>query len=82
MCQYHTISNTLKGLKSKNALFDLISSSVCVTSLSGLLNCVWPLLVPSTAAVLTIDVHSWQHHRHLGSTSFVVAGGGKQQMIL
>lgn len=38
--------------------------------------------VPSTAAVLTIDVHSWQHHRHLGSTSFVVAGGGKQKMIL
>lgn len=24
-----------------------------------------------------VYVHSWQHHRHLGSTSLVVAGGRK-----
>lgn len=36
----------------------------------------------ATAAVLTVDVHRWQHHRHLGPPSFVVAGGRKEEMIL
>lgn len=36
----------------------------------------------ATAALLTVDVHRWQHHGHLGSTPFVVAGGRKEEMIL
>lgn len=35
-----------------------------------------------SAATLTVYVHRWQNHRHLGSTSFVVVGGRKQEMIL
>lgn len=36
----------------------------------------------ATAAVLTVDVHRWQHHGHLGPPSFVVAGGRKEEMVL
>lgn len=32
------------------------------------------LFVPYDALVY---VHGWQHHRHLGSTSFIVVGGRK-----
>ena len=31
---------------------------------------------------LTVYVHGGQHHGHLGATSFVVAGGRKEQVIL
>lgn len=34
------------------------------------------------AAILTVDVHRWQHHGHLGSASFVVAGGRKEEVVL
>lgn len=36
----------------------------------------------ASAAVLTVDVHRWQHHGHLGSASFVVAGGRKEEVVL
>lgn len=36
----------------------------------------------ATAAILTVDVHRWQHYGHFGSTSFVVAGGRKEEMVL
>lgn len=29
-----------------------------------------------------VDVHRWQHHGHLGSASFVVAGGRKEEVVL
>lgn len=50
----------------------LLSVTLCLmTKISQLLH-----------VVCTIYVHGRQHHRHLGSTSFVVAGGRKQKMIL